>query len=188
MSHQSISRGGKTYFLVEQGEYEKVFGGASYLPPLPKPNADGTVDAIRYARASIAREIVTRRQAAGMTQTELARAAGVRVETLNRIENAKHTADVVTLAKLEAALPARGETEQGGRRRGKHVETNSGFRKTAAGRATGKRELVNTGTDQRSVRRDSSGSFTERNDVGGGRIYRRKADRGTTKRTTNRKK
>ena len=74
---------------------------------LLKPDAAGNVDAVQYARASIAREIIARRRAAGITQTELAKAAGMRVETLNRIENARHTADVATIAKIDAALPAR---------------------------------------------------------------------------------
>ena len=41
---------------------------------------------------------------AGLTQRRLAYLAGIRVETLCRIETAKHTASTATLAKLERAL------------------------------------------------------------------------------------
>ena len=173
MAHATISRGGKTYVLVEEGEYERVFGAAAYLPPLPKPNADGTVDAIEYARASIAREVIARRQAAGMTQTELARAAGVRVETLNRIEHARHTADVATLAKLEAALDAA--------RPPKDRQTLSGRSRSAA-KKKGARVLTNTGTGKRSVRRDSKGGVTRRDEAGRS-LDRTRPLRGTQKRT-----
>jgi DNA-binding XRE family transcriptional regulator len=104
MSRQTISRGGKTYVLVEQGEYERLRGARAKLPPLPAPDPAGNTDAVAFARATIARNIITRRRARGMSQTELAKAAGVRVETLNRLENAKHTADVSTLAKIDAVL------------------------------------------------------------------------------------
>jgi len=36
----------------------------------------------------------------------------------------------------------------------------------ASGRGAGKRELINTGTDKRFVRRDSQGQFKESDDVG----------------------
>ena len=110
MKLETIKRGGKTFVLVEQGDYERLTGARANaqakLPPLPAPDADGNVDAVEFARASIARDIVSRRLAAGMTQADLARAAGVRAETLNRLENARHTADVATLTKIDAALSA----------------------------------------------------------------------------------
>src|SRR6185436_7643759 len=146
-------------------------------PPLPKPNSDGTVNAVDYARASIAREIITRRQAAGMTQTELAKAAGVRVETLNRIENARHTADVATIAKLDAALPkppAESGSPSGGKRKAFGIVD-------APSRGTSKLMLVNTGTDKRFVRRGTKGQFKESDDVGRS-LYGSKAGRGTSKR------
>ena len=36
----------------------------------------------------------------------------------------------------------------------------------SAGKASGKRELIDTGTDKRYVRRDSQGQFKESDDVG----------------------
>ena len=57
-------------------------------------------------RAILARDIVRDRERAGWTQTELARRAEVRVETLNRIETGKHTPSVATIQKLDVALRA----------------------------------------------------------------------------------
>ena len=39
-------------------------------------------------------------------------------------------------------------------------------KKTTAKRGSGKRELINTGTDKRFVRRDGQGQFKESDDVG----------------------
>jgi transcriptional regulator with XRE-family HTH domain len=44
------------------------------------------------------------RLAAGLTQKALADAAGVRIETINRIEKARVTPDTATIAKIDRAL------------------------------------------------------------------------------------
>jgi DNA-binding XRE family transcriptional regulator len=74
------------------------------LPPLPKPNSEGNYPAVEYLRASLARKIIRDRVAAGVTQQELARRAGIRVETLCRIETGKHTPSVPTVDKIDRAL------------------------------------------------------------------------------------
>jgi DNA-binding XRE family transcriptional regulator len=107
VKRQTVRRNGKVYILVEKEEFERLTRSVG-LPALPEPDARGNVPAVEYARASIAREIVRRRTAAGITQFQLAELAGVRPETVNRIENAKHTADTTTLAKIERALSLAG--------------------------------------------------------------------------------
>jgi transcriptional regulator with XRE-family HTH domain len=62
------------------------------------------VPAIAYARASLARKLITARTRAGWSQAELARRSGVRPETINRIERGKNTPDERTFAKLAKAL------------------------------------------------------------------------------------
>jgi transcriptional regulator with XRE-family HTH domain len=61
---------------------------------------------MEYARASLARKMIIERSARGWTQSELARRAGVRVETINRLENARNTADPATAKKIQDALEA----------------------------------------------------------------------------------
>jgi transcriptional regulator with XRE-family HTH domain len=52
----------------------------------------------------LAARLVERRRASGLTQAELARRAGVRVETLNRIERGRTTPDFSTVRKLVSAM------------------------------------------------------------------------------------
>ena len=98
---------GKRFVVLPEAEYERLSGeklGGAPLPPLPRPDAGGNVPAIAYARASLARKLIAGRTRAGWSQAELARRAGVRPETVNRIERAKNTPDESTFAKLAKAL------------------------------------------------------------------------------------
>lgn len=57
-------------------------------------------------RVSLAEKLVRRRRASGLSQVELARRAGVRPETLNRIERGHTTPDFATVRKLVLAMNA----------------------------------------------------------------------------------
>jgi DNA-binding XRE family transcriptional regulator len=57
-------------------------------------------------RAGLAEKLIRRRRAAGLSQAELARRAGVRPETLNRIERGRTTPDFATIRKLVVAMNA----------------------------------------------------------------------------------
>jgi DNA-binding XRE family transcriptional regulator len=100
---------GKRFVVLPQKEYEQLMsrrapGGDLDLPPLPKPLANGNYDALAFSRASLARRIILDRRASGISQAELARRSGVRVETLNRIERCKLTPSVATVEKLDRAM------------------------------------------------------------------------------------
>jgi DNA-binding XRE family transcriptional regulator len=77
-------------------------------PPLPKPYADGNYPATATLRALLAQQIAGRREAAGWTQAELAARAGVRQETVCRIEGGKNAPNVATVDKLDRALKEAG--------------------------------------------------------------------------------
>ena len=110
MAHATMTMDGKTFVLVPKREYEGLVERTE-LPPLPTPDKKGNVDALTYMRASMGRKLIARRQAAGLTQKALAAAAGVRVETLNRVEKAKVTPDTATIVKIDKAL-RRAETRK----------------------------------------------------------------------------
>jgi DNA-binding XRE family transcriptional regulator len=74
------------------------------LSALPEPDSQGLTPAVEYDRALLARKIIQRREAVGMSQTALARAAKLRVETLNRLERGKVNPDERTLNKIVRAL------------------------------------------------------------------------------------
>jgi DNA-binding XRE family transcriptional regulator len=81
---------------------------ARSLPSLPAPDAGGNYPAAGALRAILARQIIQRRQAAGWTQAELAKRAGVRQETVSRIESGKNAPNVRTVDKLDRALKMAG--------------------------------------------------------------------------------
>jgi DNA-binding XRE family transcriptional regulator len=62
-------------------------------------------------RASLAGRLIRRRRITGLSQAELARRAGIRPETVNRIERGRTTPDFATIRKLVEALRAGEEAD-----------------------------------------------------------------------------
>ncbi len=94
---------------MEEREYARLCRLANpakhrRLPPLPKPDRKGRVPATDYTRASIAREIVRRRESIGLSRQELAELAGVHEKMLIRIEQGIQPAAVRAVDKIDAAL------------------------------------------------------------------------------------
>lgn len=110
MVAQTIEIAGKRLVILEESEYLKLRSPRGpqakdrELPPLLQRNRAGRRPAAAYILASIAREIVGDRKAAGLTQQELARRAGIRQETLSRIESGKHKPTMKTLKKIDRVL------------------------------------------------------------------------------------
>jgi transcriptional regulator with XRE-family HTH domain len=73
-------------------------------PPLPPPDAKGNYPALEAVTALLARDIIAHRERLGLSQAELARLAGIRPETLNRLEQGKHAPSAKTVDKIEKAL------------------------------------------------------------------------------------
>lgn len=109
---QCIEIEGKQYVKLPASEYESLCGRAgealaldeSDLPPLPKPDKDGRFPALEYTRVALARDLIRDRKAAGLTQQQLGNLAGVRQETISRIESGKQSTSVQTIDRIEKAL------------------------------------------------------------------------------------
>ena len=121
-TQQTIVVDGKPYVLLPREEYDRLttLAKAADLPPLPAPDADGNYPAVEYARASLARKIIRDRVAAGLTQRELAKRAGISFEHLCRVETGKHTPSIPTIDKIDRVLkkaahpPKRAGTKRSG--------------------------------------------------------------------------
>ena len=86
----------------------KARASAEAVPALPPCDADGNYPATQTLRVILAQQIIRRRKAAGWTQAELAERAGVRQETVCRIEQGKNAPNVTTVDKLDRALKEAG--------------------------------------------------------------------------------
>jgi DNA-binding XRE family transcriptional regulator len=76
------------------------------MPPLPSIGPDGSYPALEYARAALARDIISTRRRLGLSQVELARRAGIPPESLNRVERARTNPTIKTVEKIDRALRA----------------------------------------------------------------------------------
>lgn len=103
MSAQTVTISGKEFVLVPRKEYDRLRLGVGSPSDRPTP----------LSYAALAKEIVQRRRAEGMSQRLLAHYAGIPFETLNRIEREKMPPNISLLEKIFRALAeAERETEE----------------------------------------------------------------------------
>ncbi|MSU77345.1 MAG: XRE family transcriptional regulator [Gemmataceae bacterium] len=96
---------GKRMVMLDEAAYETLLRKADvWEPDLPTPDADGNYPALEALAILQARDILRARRKLGLSQADLARRAGVRAETLNRIEHGKNKPSVPTIAKIDRAL------------------------------------------------------------------------------------
>jgi ribosome-binding protein aMBF1 (putative translation factor) len=115
MTVKIMELGGRRWAILPEKDYRRLAahaGEAGTGPALPKADARGNYPAVEYVRVSLARKIIKARRQAGLTQAELARRAGIRAETLNRLEKGKTTPDTATVARIERALELAGSAEE----------------------------------------------------------------------------
>jgi DNA-binding XRE family transcriptional regulator len=90
---------GTRFVLIPEAEFEEL-----ELPAYPPVAKDGTSEARSFVRASIARTLIKERRKHGLTQVQLAKLAGIRQETISRLESGKHRANPETWDQIEKAL------------------------------------------------------------------------------------
>lgn len=83
-------------------------GEGGDLPALPPADSEGCRPALETVQVVLARKIIQARKRAGLTQAQLAQRAGVRTETISRLESGKHAPNIRTVDRIDAALKAAG--------------------------------------------------------------------------------
>jgi DNA-binding XRE family transcriptional regulator len=107
MNVKRMTVDGKRVVILDEAEYDRLMIKADeFEPPMPEPNAEGNYPALEAIRADLALRIIRHRRKAGLTQAELARRAGIRPESLNRIEQGRVDPSVRTIEKIDKVLCA----------------------------------------------------------------------------------
>lgn len=103
---------GERIVILPEPEYERLLAKADeWEPLLPEPDADGTYPALETVRVTLARKIIRDRRRLGLSQAELARRAGIRPESLNRIETGRVSPHVRTIETIDRVLKEAEEQE-----------------------------------------------------------------------------
>jgi ribosome-binding protein aMBF1 (putative translation factor) len=104
---------GKRMVMLDEATYESLLRKADlWEPALPAPNEQGNYPALEALAIVQARDILRARRRLGLSQAELARRAGIRPATLNRIEQGKHAPSVATMKKIDRALETAKNSER----------------------------------------------------------------------------
>jgi DNA-binding XRE family transcriptional regulator len=96
--YQRVCLEGTWYVILREDEF------LAMTRPKGGQHAKDDLDAVNMSNQRLADRLLQRRQEAGLTQKDLATRAGVRVETLNRIEKGRTTPDFRTVRKLVTAM------------------------------------------------------------------------------------
>jgi DNA-binding XRE family transcriptional regulator len=102
---QMLTLAGERFVVLPEAEFLRITGELPE-PELPAALPDGNYPAFETTRAIMGRDLIRSRRALGWSQAELARRAGIRPETLNRIEQAKRSPSLSTFDKVHRALEA----------------------------------------------------------------------------------
>jgi ribosome-binding protein aMBF1 (putative translation factor) len=110
---QRIKVKGKPKVMMDEATYQALLQKADlWEPAMPQPDAAGNYPALEALAVIQARDILRARRKLGLSQAELARRAGIRPETLNRIEQGRNKPSVPSIAKIDRALKKAEKTER----------------------------------------------------------------------------
>ena len=104
MTMQTVKVKDQELVILTREDFDALMEKAGVLPPLPPAAQDGSRDALAFADAAIARGVIQDRIQQGWTQKELAKRAGLRLETICRLESGKHAPTRETIARIEKAF------------------------------------------------------------------------------------
>ena len=103
---RTVELDGIRYVILRESVFERLCREAGAPRCGPRSAGEPLAPGLDIDRASLARKLIQRRRVAGLSQAELARRAGIRPETLNRIERGRSTPDFATVRKLVVAMNA----------------------------------------------------------------------------------
>jgi DNA-binding XRE family transcriptional regulator len=95
---------GMRYVILRESAYEHLCRLAHVENDAMREDQSLLTPDLETDRALLAKKLIRRRKAANLSQIELARRAGIRQETLNRIERGRTTPDFATIRKLVIAM------------------------------------------------------------------------------------
>ncbi len=110
IDHRNVELDGIRYVILRKSAFEMLCRKASI--EVDRSSSSDRVSSSEFDldQPRLAQKLARRRHAAGLSQAELARRAGVRPETLNRIERGRTTPDFATIRKLVVAMNAAEQT------------------------------------------------------------------------------
>ena len=105
-AYQRVLLDGSYYVIIKEDEFLSLTQSGK-----SKDQID-VLDAMNISDQRLADRLLQRRQDAGLSQKRLSLLAGIRVETLNRIEKGRTTPDFKTIRKLVNAITEHSENLQ----------------------------------------------------------------------------
>ncbi len=103
---QRLELDGVRYVILRATAFDLLCEMAGVTPGDRAADTERLTPGLDLDQASLAEKLSRRRRVAGLSQAELARRAGIRPETLNRIERGHSNPDFATIRKLVVALAA----------------------------------------------------------------------------------
>lgn len=98
MTTRTVTLDGKEYVMVPRRDWDAIVKGQKMR------TSNVTAFSIDDVRTSLAAKVAKQRKALGLTQDELAKLAGVRVETISRLENGLHMPSARTFDSIDRGL------------------------------------------------------------------------------------
>ena len=104
IDHKRMELDGVRYVILRESVFDALCSEAGVTSSAQKPDDAALSDGLQLETVSLPEKLIRRRKAAGLSQKALAQRAGIRPETLNRIERGKTTPDYSTVRKLVVAM------------------------------------------------------------------------------------